>query len=231
MTNPPIKESGKLARMHLWMISILSFLVNSLVPSRVLFSKQKNDKIFYAYIDPNIITKTSLISEKSKLLVGTQAVTGATNGLWGGLVYNFKHNIIYKLCYELINRKNQGLIYNYVCKHHSEEEAERIWEKLHRFKIIFEEGKYKSQFELDNLGNYRQVGRYKLPKNETYVGLNKNGEFIRLVSGRHRLALSQQLHIKEIPVIITIHHPEAKKHLPIKCRVIKGCANDFLPFD
>lgn len=215
----------------LWIISLLSLVVNHLLPSRILFARQKSDEVYYAYINPITITKTSYISEKSRLVVGDQAMTGAIGGLWGNLHYNFSNNIIYKLCYELINHKTKGEVYNHLAKQLSEEEAKRIWEKLLRFKLIFEDGKYKSQFELDNLGSQRLIGRYKLPKNETYVGLNKNGEYIRMVSGRHRLALSQQMHLKEIPVIITIHHPAAKKFLPIKCRLITGCPNDFLPFD
>lgn len=125
----------------------MSLFVNNILHCRILFGKQNSDEIFYAYINPKTITKTSYISENSRLLVGDLAITRAIGGLWGNLCYNFSNNIIYKLCYELMNYNMKGEVYNYIAKHHSEEEAKRIWEKLHRFKFIFEEGKYKSQFE------------------------------------------------------------------------------------
>src|SRR5690554_5072988 len=219
--------------MSIWklrLIALFGFCINKFIPKQLLFRKTSSEDIYFAYIDPKQIIKTSYINEMSPLILGENAFYGAVSGLWGVLSYSFKDNIMYKLCCELMNNK-KGKIYQYIVKRHSLKEAEHIWNKLINLRESFANEGYRSQYQLNTVSRKLSVGRYNLPRNETYIVLNKNGEFIRLFSGRHRLALAQQMGIKEIPVIITCHHPKAKQFLPIKSRVITGKDSDYRPFD
>lgn len=210
-------------------IGLISLLINLFVPKKMLFQKKSSDTIYFAYIDPKEVCNTSYIPESSNYLTGSSGVFGEMKGWWNNLFYNFEKNILYQLSNEVI-RDEKNEVYNYISKKHSEKEAKKIWNKLKKLYQSLQADGYLSQYELKNLDRTIELGKYTLPKNETFIALNKNGKFIRLFSGRHRLALAQKLEIKEIPVIITLSHPDAKKFLPKKYRIITGREDDFRPF-
>ena len=211
-------------------IALISICVHRLLPKRLLFWGKKSDEIYFAYVDPKSIDKTSYIGDMAYLLLGENASYGSFTGLWSWFIYDFKKNVMCKLCGELMQGE-KGMTYQYLVKRQSVKEADKIWNKLLVLKAALTETGYLSQYQLNNLSRELFVGKFRLPRNETFVGLNKKGKLIRLYSGRHRLALAQHLNIEEIPVIITVHHPKAKKFLPVKCRLIIGCNNDYKPFD
>ena len=214
-----------------WRITaFISFCANKFSLKQFLFTQKRSDNIYFAYIDPKLIDKTSHFGDASHLWLGESALYGSISGLWGNYNYNFKKNIMYKLCLELIV-DIKGKTYEYIAKRYSDEEADEMWNKLLKLKKSLSSLGYMSQCQLDGLDRSFSVGVYRLPRNETYIGLNKKGKFIRLYSGRHRLALAQLMDIKEIPVIITMHHPDAIGFLPKKSRLITGCENDYKPFE
>lgn len=218
-----------MVRFRLRLISFISIVVNNLIPNRLLFSKKKADEIYFAYINPDEITRTSFISEGSGNLNGERAKFGIRGGLWNFLHYDFNENVMARFSKEIIQDK-EGDVYKYIASGHSTAEAEKIKRKLQDLYKQLKEKGYLSQYEMKRLQRTTSLGAYDLPKNEIFVAINKKGEFIRLFSGRHRLALCQILKIKEVPVIITLMDPKAKRFLPKKNRKITGMKEDYRPF-
>lgn len=209
---------------------VLSTGVSHLIPRALLFRKKTSDTIYFAYINPREIVKTSLVSESSKHFNGVSGVYGTCKGWWNLLYYPIKDNIMFQYCNEVLDGK-ESRIYRYISRRHSKKAADDIRNKLLELHESLKEEGYLSQYEMERLDRTIELGGYVLPKNETFVALNKKGEFIRLFSGRHRLAIAQHLNIKEIPVLITLLHPDAERYLPKKRRKVTGSPLDFKPFD
>lgn len=207
-------------------IGLLQFLINRFIPRKLLINEKENDELFFAYIDPNKVGKISYLDER---LRDNNGFYGSAGGWWGFLNYKTRNSTIFRLAEEVINDK-KGKVYRYIKKYHSEEVAEKNWNKLVSLRTALKHHGYLSQYELKELSKRKTYGSYQLPKNEACVGLNRKGEFIRLISGKHRISLAQLLNLEEIPVIILLHHPEAKKYLPLKSRLIRGEDSDFAPF-
>lgn len=74
------------------------------------------------------------------------------------------------------------------------------------------------------------LGKIQIPKHETVVGMDRHGELMRLVGGKHRLAIAQQIGIKKIPAVLSICHSDALDMLPTLKKPITGSPEDFRPF-
>jgi len=111
----------------------------------------------------------------------------------------------------------------------SRKEAVSICEKLQHIMGKLQHKGYLSQYEMDRIDHVCKLGNIEIPQHETLVGMDRNGDLIRLVGGKHRLAISQQIGIKKMPAILSIYHKNALDKLPKAKRLIKGEPEDFAP--
>jgi hypothetical protein len=195
-------------------------------------NKDITPEIYFVYLDPKEIKHTSLISECPSIFCGPKAFFGVYNGHWDNLCYPFKKNVIARLTRTVYhgNYKN-NIVFRWIKFRNGNLQAEWMVRKILNIMELFLRTGYLSQYELDNLGKTFQVGNIHIPRHETLIAMNRKGEFIRLVGGRHRLAVAQELGIKEMPAILTMIHEDARDKLPSKRRLITGNKEDFRPFD
>ena len=199
----------------------------------MLFSRNRlSSDIFFVNIDPAKIKYISYIPQTSPILMGPQAYTGVYQGIWDKINYPFEKNIIYGLANVIISGGNieKSFEYRYIKKRSSKKGADREVQKLASFVEIFSNEGYLSQYELKQTKRSKVLSVFNIPKNETTIGLDRNGDYIRLIGSRHRLAIAQQLKIKEMPAILTLIHGKNQTTLPEKCRLITGDEEDFRPF-
>jgi hypothetical protein len=111
-----------------------------------------------------------------------------------------------------------------------EETAYRQSEKLVRLIRTLKDQGYRSQYELSPDFRTRQLAGLDVPANEIVVGMGRNGDFMRLMGGRHRISIAQQIGIEEVPAILMLVHHQSAGQLPEKRRVITGSPEDFRPF-
>ena len=196
-----------------------------------LFQVENSKNIYFIEINPMAISKISYISEESKLLKGENAYYGHWSGKWDKLTYPFESNLISLLTIDIFeNKLSSSKTYSYIKHRYSKEKADLQVTKLEKYLNKFCNGKYLSQYELGHLHRNFRIGPYSPPRNELIVAINRKGEFIRLIGGRHRLAVSQVLKLEKIPAILTLTHPDAVNFLPKRHRIIKNNKEDFRPF-
>ena len=200
---------------------------------KLLFSRDRiSSDIFFVNIDPAKIKYATYIPQTSPVLMGPQAYTGVYKGLWDKIIYPFEKNIMYRLASVIISGGNieKSLEYRYIKKRLSKKAADREVRHLTSFLEKLSNEGYLSQYELNRTKKSKILSVFNIPKNETTIGLDRNGDYIRLIGGRHRLAIAQQLKIKEMPAILTLIHGNNQTALPEKCRLITGNEEDFRPF-
>jgi hypothetical protein len=200
---------------------------------KLLFSRNKlSSNIYFVNIDPAKIKYISYISESSPFLIGPQAYTGVYDGLWDKMVYPFEKNIIFRLARVIISGGSveKSFEYRYVKNRLSKKEVDWMIHKLANFVEIFSRDGYLSQYELKQIQRSKILSVFSIPRNETIIGMDRNGDYIRLVGGRHRLAIAQNMKIKEMPAILSLIHADNKTSLPEKSRLITGNEEDFRPF-
>lgn len=206
----------------MYLYSLLSKVINTRIIINNLFDQPNKDhSIYFAYVDPNEIKDISFISEGSEQLTGEQAKYGTLSGSWDRYKYKFKKNIIYKISEAAYFDKNESALQ----LKNAFRSRSFLQKKLKKAKSLIDKLNiqgYKSQYELNNLHKIKVIGKFHIPLHETVVGVDRHGHLVRLIGGRHRLALAQLMDIREIPVMITLVHPNGKCMLPTKIRSIKG---------
>jgi len=211
------------------------FATSNLI-DRILFHPEKLESttIWFIETHPGSIKNISLIPSDSQSLIGESAVTGICNGAWDIIKKPFSKHILYKTTTDIINgiENEQTSVFKKVKNNRiTHTEAIQICEKIRRLIDILQENGYKSQYELGKLDEMQRLGNIYIPQHETKVGLDRNGELIRLMGGRHRLAVAQQIGIKRMPAILSLVHSKSLAYLPEKHREITGNPEDFRPFD
>lgn len=215
--------------------SALKNIARSNFISEILFRPEDNDRnpAWFIEVDPKHIKYISLIPENSEYLIGENAKTGVCCGYWDKLKRPFRKHSHHKTVSEILNdvqfhktsmfqKVNKGRI--------KRREALRICKKLERIMGKLQHKGYLSQYEMDKLDTMWPLGELPIPVHETVVGMDRNGDLVRLVGGKHRLAVAQQIGIKKIPAILSIYHKDALDNLPEKRRRITGNPDDFMPF-
>ena len=200
---------------------------------KMLFSRKRiSSDIFFVNIDPVKIKYFSYIPRSSPVLMGPKAYTGVYQGIWDKLIYPFEKNVIYGLANVIISGGNieNSLEYRYIKKRISKQRADWEVQKLVSFVDKFSNEGYLSQYELKQIKRTRVLSAFNIPNDETTIGLDRNGDYIRLIGGRHRLAIAQQMKITEMPAILTLIHGKNLTTLPEKCRLITGDEEDFRTF-
>jgi len=200
---------------------------------RVLFKEVPGvgHEIYFVSVNPQNVRGISLLP-REQYLTGITAYTGTYSGIWDWIKKSAFDDVIYKTVHELLNGvdvKHTAKFYKTV-KDMSEEKAfvqtDKINTLVHRLSTMG----YMSQYQLGGLEKLRRIGGLWVPGNEIVIGMDRNGDYLRLMGGRHRLAVAQQIGIKSIPAILTIVHKKAVNKLPEKRRVITGNPEDFRPF-
>ena len=209
--------------------------LNSDLLRQILFRKSniENGNIYFVSVNPKEIQYISLLSEASADLKGRNARYGVYGGFWDYLKQPFKNYYLYPTVGAILKGKkleDTPLIQKIEKNAASEEEAIHQFQKLERMILKFKNVGYKSQYELNQLHRTRVIGEHTVPLHEIIVGMDRNGKLIRLVGGRHRLAIAQQIGIEEMTAILTLVHPKAIDKLPVKRRTITGDNEDFRPF-
>jgi hypothetical protein len=214
---------------------IKSYLSNNSF-EKWIFTKNQNyhKHIYFVNVHPCSIKYMSLIPERSALLQGKDAKYGYLHGPWDYLKRPFHSHFLYKTVTSILNGKEfeeTPLLKKVRIGASTEKEAKRQYDKLkRRIEILIREG-YRSQHELNNLDKKRSVGIYKVPLHEILVAMDRKGQLFRIVGGRHRLAIAQQIGIESMPAILTLIHEKAADKLPVKSRLITGDETDFRPFE
>jgi len=189
--------------------------------------------IWFIETNPKKVKNISLISTKSPSLIGKSANTGICNGAWDLYKKPYNKHVLFKTTTDIIEGKEfeETLIFSKVRKKRiTHSEAIKICEKLRRLTEKLQDNGYKSQYELGKLDKTQKLGNYHIPKHEMVVGLDRHGELIRLIGGRHRLAVAQHIGIKRMTAILSLVHSNSLDYLPEKRREITGNAEDFRPF-
>jgi len=204
---------------------------------RTLFIEDKlnDNKVYFIQVEPVKIGFRSLVPENSAVFRGDRAFTGIYGGMWDRFKRPFTQYFLYKTVSEImVGKRLEESALNEKVKEGSitSGQAEKQFDKLiHRMKVLKNEG-YRSQYELDKLNEMRTVGNLRVPLHEMIVGMDRNGKLIRLVGGKHRLAIAQQIGTEKMYAVLSLVHPNAVDKLPDKRRVITGNSEeDFRPFD
>jgi len=212
---------------------IKNFTESSLA-NRLFFKESKSDskQFYFVSIDPNSVRGISRFSSSAPFITGVDANYGVYGGLWDRIQRSSHNYFMYKTVSQIRKgmdvRKTEK--YRKLIGKIDEVEAFRNTEKLIGLIDTLSSDGYKSQYELGLIDDTRQLGPFLIPRNEIVVGMGRDGNFIRLKGGRHRLAIAQQTGIKSIPAILSIIHKKAVNKLPEKRRIITGNTEDYRPF-
>jgi len=188
-------------------------------------------EIYFVSVNPLNVRGISLLP-REPYLTGLTANTGIFGGAWDWIKKSAFRDVIYQTVQELLNGADvkQTAKFNKTVKEMSEEKAFVHTNKINTLVDQLSTMGYMSQYQLGGLEKLRRIGEFRVPGNEIVIGMDRKGEYLRLMGGRHRLAIAQQIGIKSIPAILTIIHKKAVNKLPEKCRIITGNPEDYRPF-
>jgi hypothetical protein len=145
----------------------------------------------------------------------------------------FKNNFMYQTVEQLLNEEDWKATpyYRKRSKYKSHEKTLAHFEKLQRLIVYLKEDGYLSQYELGRADITARIGEWEVPRHEIRIGMDRNGQLFRIKGGRHRLAIAQNIGIKEMPAIMMLFHQSAEVKLPEKRRIITKKMDDFRPFE
>lgn len=194
-----------------------------------------SNEMYFISVDPRQIKYMSRIPENSVVLCGPSAKQGVYGGVWDLVKFPFEKHYLYRTVKSIL--KNDGLHSSPLLKKVekgslTEKEAKVLHDKMNRMLVKFKNEEYLSQYELEKLDQKITIGNNRIPLHEMVVGMDRNGELMRLIGGKHRLAIAQQVGLKSMTAVLSLVHPKAVNKLPEKRRVITGASDeDFRPFD
>jgi len=197
-----------------------------------LFWKANSSKqIYFVMVDPADITHISLIPRGIHLLTGPDAVTGGIKGPFDHFKFPFNKHFMFRTVKRMLDGGEWKATpyYKKLIKKKSHGEAIIHLEKLHKIIYKLTNDGYLSQHELENLDQTLTISKWKVPKHEIMIGMDRYGRLIRLQGARHRLAVAQNIGIPHIPAILTLYHKQAEHLLPVNRRKITGKSEDFNP--
>lgn len=212
-----------------------SKIIGSRVVSNLLFSEGSDSvrTAWFIEINPKDVEYISIIPESVNSLIGENAYSGIWDGPWDFFKRPFCKNIIYRTASEVVENipyHKTAIFKSVKTGLRSKNTAHSTYKRLISLRDrLLEEG-YQSQYQLDYLDKMQHMGRVSIPKHEIVVGMDRNGKLIRLVGGKHRLAVAQHIGIKRIPAILSLVHENAVDMIPERSRPISGNPEDFRPF-
>jgi hypothetical protein len=203
---------------------------------RQMVFRNRNDfqpSVYFIEIDPKSIANICRIPEDSPLLRGKKAMYGIKGGVWDLIKRPYKDHYLYKTVGSILRGENykKTLLYQKVTKGSlTEKEAIHLFKKIDNLIEVLSKESYKSQYELNRFDEKLRFGNMKFPFHEMIVGMDRNGTLMRLVGGKHRLAVAQQVGVQKMYAILSLIHVHAADKLPEKRRIITGKDEDFKPF-
>lgn len=211
---------------------------SDLLKSKMLLGmllEQNTDKpkrIFFVNVDPQKISHISIIPDDTRHVFGPEAVYGSFTGSFDLLKYPFKKDFMYHTVYQILNgvKAEETPYFAKLEKRKDRITALKHINKLKRLIRNLSDQGYLSQYQLGRANLTRRLAHCEVPKHEMIIGMDREGQLFRLRGGRHRLAIAQNIGIREIPAILSIYHENAEQLLPEKKRAIVGKADDFIPF-
>jgi hypothetical protein len=189
---------------------------------------------YFVSVHPGQIKNISLLSEMCPVLNSEEAKLGIYGGLWNYFKRPYSNHYLYRTALSILQSDDVSntSVFEKVKKCKMEEKKTlKTVNKLNRIIDRFKRVGYKSQYELGNMDNMKNLGGINVPFNEIVLGIDKNGNFMRLVGGNHRITVAQNLGLREMTAILTLIHPGAVQHLPAKRRLLTGNIDDFRPFE
>ncbi len=202
---------------------------------RILFRNcdKKENKIYFIKIDPMEVKNICLIPEHSTSLTGHDANIGISGGCWDYLKKPIKDHYLSKTVAEILKgsdfentelylKVKKGII--------TEREAIRLYKKINRIINILTNEKYKPQYDLHKFHSKLRLGTYKVPFHEMVVGMDRSGQLMRMIGGKHRIAVAQQVGVEKMYAVLGFIHEKSKNKLPEYNRLITGNDEDFKAF-
>lgn len=212
--------------------SVYKKVIGSEAVSNFLF-RPGSGSVWYVEINPNDVEYISVIPESVSSLIGKNAYSGICDGPWDLLKKPFCKNIIYRTAAEVVENipyRESTIFKSVKTGLRSKNTALSVYNRITSLRVrLLEEG-YRSQYQLRNLGRMQYMGHVRIPRHEIVVGIDRNGKLMRLVGGKHRLAVAQHIGIKRIPAILSLVHENAADMIPKRSRLITGNLEDFRPF-
>lgn len=206
-------------------------LINSRSAARLILRNKKKSsrQIYYVKVDPNEISHISIISGDLYFTSGPDAVTGSVTGVFDLLTYPFKKDFMYQTVKDMLNGADltETLYYRKLIKKKSHSETIAQIGKLTRIIQKLKNKGFLSQYELGKLDETMNIGHWKVPKHEIKIGMDRKGRLFRLMGGRHRLAVAQNIGIIEMPAILVLYHERSEHLLPDVRKPITGNPEDF----
>lgn len=208
---------------------------NTEIYRRILFQQANRPRTnaYFIQVDPKEIKNFCLIPESSTSLRGGAAVIGISGGVWDHLKIPYKDHYLYKTVAKILDGtgfENTELFQKVSKGKITEAEAKRLFEKVNGIIKILSNEKYKSQYELHKFDQKLRIGSIRIPYHEMVVGMDRNGELMRMIGGKHRLAVAQLLDLDSMYAILGFIHEKSELKLPVRSRVITGKNEDFRPF-
>lgn len=188
------------------------------------YASRTPDEIYLLSIDPVEIDQLKFFPPAAVPVTGPDALCGAVGGPWDWLTVSVENHYIYQSVRVRLDSGapwSETQLYRHPRYEHDPEKANKRGEKIDRLIESIDENGYQQRFDPD--GNIPERDE-DAPTNEwvgdvhvgdeMIVGVDRNGEFVHLKNGRHRLAVARYLGIKEIPVVVSLVHPRARAKLP-----------------
>lgn len=181
-------------------------------------SHRREDAVYRIEVPVDSISQIKLFPPDDVPVTGREAVSGSVGGPWDRLTMSVRRHYLHR---SIRAHLNNGVswedtpIYSHPKYRDDPERARRRCEKIEwLIEAIRAEG-YRSQEELDEPAytSNEWVGEIHVG-DEIIVGLDRDGRYIQLMNGRHRLAISQVLDIGRIPVVLSLVHPRCRDAIP-----------------
>ncbi|WP_331234063.1 hypothetical protein [Natronorarus salvus] len=173
-------------------------------------------------MDPIDIDYIKLIPPNAFPLFGSDAVRGAAGGPWDRFKMSFSRHYVYRSIETVLKNDSAWDETPLFAKSDDQQrfesrcsEIEELIESIHNHG--YQSELYRSESPLND--GRHEIGSATIP-DEIIVGMDRKGRLIHLRGGRHRLAISQVLGIEEIPVVLSLYHPQATKKIPEPIRSI-----------
>ena len=199
-----------------WLGRLIAKILPLKIQHRLLFSTKSDDKIYFTFVNPIKVSYYGCLPGTSPLLRGESCNYGTINGNWDLLKTDIEKTTVNNIAKVVLSENNFKLKKKWLEVSRSKYVINKEKNKIELLsKKILQSG-YKSQYELDNLNKFIQIGKRKIPRHELILGVDRKGDLIRLIGGAHRLAVAKQINLEKIPAIVTLIHPDGLKKLNIQ---------------